>query len=414
MDNSKNTNKRHCEGGTAEVISFLIRDCFPFASIRVSMTRPINILCLFALLLISSCKKEYPPTSSNGNPVFYFNGTINGNPVNIQAGINNYYMYSSFNQDSTGLYVFSGDLKQSNYTSNNKIQFQINDFQTSAINAPIVIDSLLSDYYPIQVPPPDIKQIVYTVNFTSIPNDSSALTYSWNFGDGTTSSSANPSHVYSRPGIYHVFLLITYSGSCVSSIDAEVKVGIPSADCRATIINSTDSNTNAISFSALATGTPPFTYFWKFGDGTTATLQNITHIYSISGLRKVHLKVKDANNYIANTYKYVSTQNYSGCMTNLDFEVNVDSIYIPNPSPPPPFHNVTITWTDNAGVVYDSNNSFQPNDSYFQIVSVEDYLKNQNNQPTKKLHVKFKCQVFNGSNSLQIDNGDAVIAVSYK
>jgi hypothetical protein len=30
------------------------------------------------------------------------------------------------------------------------------------------------------------------------------------------------------------------------------------------------------------------------------------------------------------------------------------------------------------------------------------------------LHLNVKCKVFNGSNSRQIDNGDAVIAVSYK
>ena len=83
-------------------------------------------------------------------------------------------------------------------------------------------------------------------------------------------------------------------------------------------------------------------------------------------------------------------------------------------SNPSAFSNVTIKWTDNAGTTYTSNDSGQTNDSYFRIVSVEDYLNNKNNQLTKKLHVNFKCKVFNGTNSRQIDNGEAVIAVSYK
>ena len=35
------------------------------------------------------------------------------------------------------------------------------------------------------------------------------LTYSWNFGDGTTSTSANPSHTYSTPGPYSAILTVT-------------------------------------------------------------------------------------------------------------------------------------------------------------------------------------------------------------
>ena len=71
--------------------------------------------CIIVLLLLAcmSCrKKEYPESTKEGSPVFNCNMYINGNPTTIEAGVNNYYMYSSFQQDSNGVYGFIAGLKQ--------------------------------------------------------------------------------------------------------------------------------------------------------------------------------------------------------------------------------------------------------------------------------------------------------------
>ncbi|WP_043023874.1 T9SS C-terminal target domain-containing protein [Fluviicola taffensis] len=44
-----------------------------------------------------------------------------------------------------------------------------------------------------------------------------ALNYSWNFGDGSTSSSVNPSHIYYANGNYYVVLQITNALGCMDS-----------------------------------------------------------------------------------------------------------------------------------------------------------------------------------------------------
>jgi spore germination protein YaaH/PKD repeat protein len=51
-----------------------------------------------------------------------------------------------------------------------------------------------------------------TVNFTS--NVTNANTYLWNFGDGGTSTFANPSHTYTTTGEYSVSLQLTSSAGC--------------------------------------------------------------------------------------------------------------------------------------------------------------------------------------------------------
>lgn len=374
------------------------------------MSRIIFFIFICMLFLTTSCKKkEYSDISPAATSVFYCKGIVNGTPMDLQAGVNDYYMYSSYIQGANNVYNFTGDLKQTTCAScNNRIQFQINDFQMSATNASAVINtSLVPAYYSLQVP--GGAPTKFPVIFISLPSKNDiAQTYLWNFGDGTTSADVNPIHPFLHPGYYTVCLTITYASSCTSTICTQITVGVPDTVCSAAIL-SPDTG-NIISFSAAAKGTAPFTYSWDFGNGNTSTLQNAANNYLSPGIYKVHLHVKDASNYVADAYKNVSTPGFSGCFTNFKFYRDTISA-VANPYA---FSNVTIRYTDNAGITYTSNDTLQTKDSYFRIISVEDYLNNNNNQLTKKLHVNFKCKVFNGSNYLQIDNGDAVIAVAYK
>src|SRR4051812_33888526 len=104
--------------------------------------------CIIVLLLLAciSCgKKEYPESVKEGIPVFNCNMSVSGVPTTIEAGVNGYYMFSSFQQDdSSGVYNFIGGLKQTDCTNcPNSLQIQINDFKISATNAATQIDSSL-------------------------------------------------------------------------------------------------------------------------------------------------------------------------------------------------------------------------------------------------------------------------------
>ncbi|HEX2900347.1 MAG TPA: gliding motility-associated C-terminal domain-containing protein, partial [Bacteroidia bacterium] len=45
-----------------------------------------------------------------------------------------------------------------------------------------------------------------------------AVTFDWDFGDGTHSAEANPVHTYLQPGSYNVVLRVTNSQGCVSTV----------------------------------------------------------------------------------------------------------------------------------------------------------------------------------------------------
>ena len=72
----------------------------------------------------------------------------------------------------------------------------------------------------------------YSVQFDANVQSGSAVTYTWDFGDGYYSSEVTPNHVYASSGVYNVKLTITDQASgCLSSYIH--KVAIDSSACLA-------------------------------------------------------------------------------------------------------------------------------------------------------------------------------------
>ncbi|MGI9283657.1 MAG: M43 family zinc metalloprotease [Endozoicomonas sp.] len=59
----------------------------------------------------------------------------------------------------------------------------------------------------------------------SSDSDGSIASYAWNFGDGATSTAANPSHTYSTAGTYNATLTVTDNAGASASATAAVTVG---------------------------------------------------------------------------------------------------------------------------------------------------------------------------------------------
>ena len=105
----------------------------------------------------------------------------------------------------------------------------------------------------------------------------SPTSWTWNFGDGTSSSLQNPNHTYSTSGTYTVTLSIT-SATCGDSTSSQITIG--TTVCQSAFYSVPDSsNANTIMFFDNSTGNPT-SWTWAFGDGTSSSLQNPTHTYT--------------------------------------------------------------------------------------------------------------------------------------
>ena len=125
--------------------------------------------------------------------------------------------------------------------------------------------------------------VIFTDQTTGSPT-----TWSWDFGDGGTSTLQNPSHIYTSPGTYTVKLTATNScGPNTMTRSSYISV------CALPVTNFTGSPTSGpapltVNFSDQTTGSPT-AWSWDFGDGGTSTLQNPSHTYTAAGTYTVKL-----------------------------------------------------------------------------------------------------------------------------
>ncbi len=127
----------------------------------------------------------------------------------------------------------------------------------------------------------------FTTTFTNSSTGPN-VTYSWDFGDGNSSTQMDPVYTYSGPGTYQVCL--TTNNLCGSdSICQTLVVTCPAANATWSYTSST---VNA-SFTDMTAGNP-ISWAWDFGDGGTSSLQNPTHTYAAGGTYTVCLTTTDS------------------------------------------------------------------------------------------------------------------------
>ncbi|MDH3908618.1 MAG: PKD domain-containing protein [Gammaproteobacteria bacterium] len=127
------------------------------------------------------------------------------------------------------------------------------------------------------------------------------LTYSWDFGDGSTGSGVNPTHAYTAAANYTVTLTVndTQLDSDPVTTTAEIAAApanrAPTADPGGPYSASTG---ETIRFDGGASSDPDgdaLTYSWDFGDRTTGTGATPEHSYVAAGVYEVSLVVSDGN-----------------------------------------------------------------------------------------------------------------------
>ena len=187
-------------------------------------------------------------------------------------------------------------------------------------------------------------------------DSSSSLTggvvFLWDFGDGGTDSSQNPTHIYGGGGTYSVTLTVFNSDSCSSSISKTISILTSpninisgddgDGDTRKCLIVGDTATFNFVTF--VNNSTPGITYTWDFGDGTPNATQtyvtapdNLTHSFNSYGTFNVICSAIDTNGctyadtiivvfekYIAASFTIPTIQT-SGCTPHSVTPVNTSA-----------------------------------------------------------------------------------------
>jgi gliding motility-associated-like protein len=172
-------------------------------------------------------------------------------------------------------------------------------------------------------------------NNTAI-NQGSIASYTWDFGDGTSSVQAEPVKQYLNPDVYQVKLSAESADGCKATYTGQAVVQkVPIANFSADNI-CLDEKAKVYNYSSIDVGT--MSYDWDFGDNTTSVLQNPSHQYPGKGTYPVQLTV---------------TSNY-GCIDSLTRYVTVYGLPEVNASKDTSISKGFGLYLDaNGGVLYD-------------------------------------------------------------
>jgi len=123
--------------------------------------------------------------------------------------------------------------------------------------------------------------------FTSDATDSCGATVAslWAFGDGASSTDANPQHTYGAPGTYAWSFTATAEGRTCARAGSVVIAPACAVACDAAVPATGLANA-AVPFQATAAATGCATavaYAWTFGDGSSSTQQSPSHAYGAPG-----------------------------------------------------------------------------------------------------------------------------------
>lgn len=127
------------------------------------------------------------------------------------------------------------------------------------------------------------QPVTFTGTGTTVT--SGALTYSWNFGDGTTGTGAVASHSYSTHGDYTVTLTVRDAGGLTTTATQSISLLAPPATPTVVALPVAGTPNSIIQLTAAATDPQggALTYTWDFGDGSTGTGATSSHAYSAPG-----------------------------------------------------------------------------------------------------------------------------------
>ena len=145
-----------------------------------------------------------------------------------------------------------------------------------------------------------------TSTFTDATSGATISSWAWDFDDGSTSSSENPTHVYAAGGTYSVTLVATSDAGCVDSVTHTHNVtSLPTAD----FTTSDDCVYNDAAFTDASTISPGTItgWAWDFGDGGTSTTADPSHTYSTAGTYTVELIVFAGSSVCSDTIQQLIT-----------------------------------------------------------------------------------------------------------
>lgn len=167
-----------------------------------------------------------------------------------------------------------------------KVTLSIND--TTYCNSPddTVRTIRLSPEVKASFATPAAGCVPYNAEFLN--NSLGGISFSWDFGDGSTSTDENPTHLYTQVGTYTIKLTAIDSSSCNVIDDTSFTITVSPIPTASFSYDPTVPKENTFTnFTNQSIGATHYT--WSFDDGDTSNVENPKHLFNATGTYTVCL-----------------------------------------------------------------------------------------------------------------------------
>lgn len=332
-----------------------------------------------SLIVLASCNKAVEPQNSTDNPDFYLKGYKNGQPISINAGDENYYMYTSTSKDNEDINYYTGRLAKNDCnTCGEEFLFRFKGDKTSGAKL------LKNKEIDVEVEDPKVKYGVQFNTDKTYTSDARSVDFIWNLGDGSTSLEPEPYHLFNADkDYYEVELLVETSKGVPSSLSSKVYT---STECKTWF--DLIKTSHGMRLVARHSGGRPSQYLWEFEDGYSASVAELDYDFDeVYGQELIRLTITDENGCVSqSSQNLVVNENYA--FTAANFEYDIEEVLPKNGFDQ--LNTLSLEYTDEFGEVYFSDN--QNEDQSIKILNVESYgSKNEFGQTVMRFQFNLNC-----------------------
>jgi gliding motility-associated-like protein len=180
---------------------------------------------------------------------------------------------------------------------------------------------------------------VFFNNTSTVIEDS--MSFEWKFGDMSSSYSINPKHFYATGGDYNVELIARTVNGCFASVEKSIVLAKPNANY--TYSSNACVNASITFFDNSTYNQGNITeWYWDFGDQTSSTSKDPSHVFTSSGFYIVKLIVKTSSGIQSQIVKTIEINNKPA----VDFIANTTTGCLP----------LNVSFSSNS--TYDSGSRF--------------------------------------------------------
>ncbi len=204
----------------------------------------------------------------------------------------------SINEPTSWLWFFSNGMPASSNEQNPTVVFEEAGTYTVVLQAGNEVgnNTIIQEAYVevIEAPQAEFTAVANGSMVTTINTSSNANSYLWDFGDGTTSTEQNPSHMYAMDGTYTITL--TLENGCSSSTATQILAVSGSNAPQAAFSFDTGSGCAPLEVQFTdASSANPDSWSWIFEGGTPSNSdeQNPVVTYAEAGVYEVTLFVSN-------------------------------------------------------------------------------------------------------------------------